>query len=469
MKSHRVHFIPFRAGNDVFGMPLLGFLFKSRAALLLYRLTALLLFLSALVYGFLHPSREENLFTVAVFWSLFWPFFMVITLPTLGNVFCMICPLGFVGRHLQRIGLNRRIPRFLKKPLLGLILFNIGGYWLLLYSLPGVWKEPLNTAVFFFSLFVLSLITFYLFRGMAFCKYLCPIGSVNSAFSRVSFTWLSTYREECSTCKKPECAIACPYELNPSKFDERNSMAHCTLCMECAHACDAVRFELRGWSSSLRDRIGDPRKWEVWVYILMTGVITFGMRFHHGLGRTQIADHLPWNLLGRFLENRFGVPDWIDVKGLMAMLTALLTVLAVVFLSTLIASRISGLSRETIFLQTGYAFAPLMIVGSLSHVLEFFFIQYYSDFSSAILQLLGIGAEVKPLASRGEPWLNVFKVFPPVAALWSLYLLRRRIDLLPVSQKGRLFLVSALLPLLYLFLWIASTAAGFLIPGGGGH
>lgn len=116
MKSERLHYIPVRDRNDVFGCPILGFLFKSRYALFFYRFFTLFLLMYAIVYGFLNPT-EENIFTEAVFWGIFWPFFTVITLPTLGNVFCVVCPHGFLGKYISRVGLNLRPPKWLKKPL----------------------------------------------------------------------------------------------------------------------------------------------------------------------------------------------------------------------------------------------------------------------------------------------------------------------------------------------------------------
>jgi polyferredoxin len=114
-----------------------------------------------------------------------------------------------------------------------------------IYTFPSLLRSPLITAIFFLFFTILSMLFFFLFRGMAYCKYICPIGSVNTAFARTSPVWLSTYEEECKSCKKPDCALACPYELNPSKFEERKSMMNCTMCMECAHACDAVKLEFR--------------------------------------------------------------------------------------------------------------------------------------------------------------------------------------------------------------------------------
>ena len=469
MKAERLHQVSERSPKDIFGMPIIGFLFKNRYVLLSYRLLALFLFLYALIYGFLHPYKEENIFTPAVFWSLFWPFFMVTTLTTLGNVFCMICPLGFLGRNIQKIGLKLRIPKLLKNPYIGIIFSNILAYWFVLYTFPGLLRVPIVTALFFSVFLLLSLLFFFLFRGMAFCKYICPIGSVNSAFARVGFTWLSTYREECKFCRKPECALSCPYELNPSKFDERNSMANCTLCMECAHACPAVRFEIRGWGSSLVKKIPKPLHWEVWVYILMVAVITFAMRFHHGLGRTQFAEHTPWVVAGKFFQDKLNIPDWVDMTGFMAMIMALCLVLLIVFLSVRLASSAGQLPMRKVFLEIGYAFAPLMIVGALAHVWEFFFLRYYSDFLNGLSQAFGLGFHVEPLAKRGDPWLLVFNVFPPIAALWSIYILKKRVDLLNPARKNLFFLFSAMLPVAYLALWAFSFTAGLLFRSGHGH
>ena len=255
MQTQNIHFIAQRSKRDIFGIPVLRFFFKNKYMLTLYRLTTLFLLVYAIIYGILNPTKE-NIFTTAVFWSIFWPFFMVITLPTLGNVFCMVCPHGFLGKHITNFGLKLRVPRWLANPYIGLIGFNILAYWFVIYTFPGFLRSPLITAIFFLFFTILSMLFFFLFRGMAYCKYTCPIGSVNTAFARTSPVWLSTYyEEECKSCKKPDCALACPYELNPSKFEERKSMINCTMCMECAHACDAVKLEFRRFGYSLYERI----------------------------------------------------------------------------------------------------------------------------------------------------------------------------------------------------------------------
>ncbi len=106
------------------------------------------------------------------------------------------------------------------------------------------------------------------------------------------------------------------------------------MCMECAHACDAVKLEFRKFGYSLYERIKNPKMIEVMVYILLVAVITFG-----------------------------------------------------------------------------YAFAPLMIVGGLSHVLEFFFIEYYRNIVNGFSQAFGLGIQAEPLAKRGDHWLHIFRIF----------------------------------------------------------
>jgi ferredoxin-like protein FixX len=451
MQTQGVHFIAKRSQRDIFGIPVLSFFFKNKYMLTLYRLTTLFLLVYAIIYGILNPTKE-NIFTTAVFWSIFWPFFMVITLPTLGNVFCMVCPHGFFGKHITKFGLKLRVPRWLANPYIGLIGFNILAYWFVLYTFPGFLKSPLITAIFFLSFTILSMLFFFLFRGMAYCKYICPIGSVNTAFARTSPVWLSTYEEECKSCKKPDCALACPYELNPSKFEERKSMMHCTMCMECAHACDAVKLEFRRFGYSLYERIKNPKMIEVMVYILLVAVITFTMRFHHGLSRTALSEYMPWVIVGNYLQKTFGLPKWVDMTGLVAMLMALSLVLFLVWTSFTLIAKITGKSFREVFLTLGYAFAPLMIIGGLSHVLEFFFIEYYHNIVNGFSQAFGLGIHAEPLAKRGDHWLHIFRIFPFIAGFWSMHILWKRTEFIGKDRRLSVFLVSSILPVVYILL-----------------
>jgi len=429
------------------------FLFKNKYMLNLYRLLATFLFVYAIIYGIINPTKE-NIFTNALFWSLFWPFFMTITLPTFGKLFCMICPHGFIARVLNKYSLNIKLPSFLANPYIGLFLSNILLYWVVIYTFPGLLNQPLFTSLFFLFFTILVFVFSISFKGISYCKYICPIGSVNTAFARTGFTWLSTIQEDCKSCKTLDCVKACQYGLNPSKFDERKSMYQCTLCMDCANACNSVQLNIVKWGYSLYEKIKNPKMVEIAVYIVLTGVITFTMRFHHGLSRTGLADSMPWVIVGKDLQQIFSLPKWIDMVGFIALIMGTLLAVILGYGSFYIISRLLRKDFKEITLTLGYAFAPLMIVGGLSHVLEFFFIEYYHNIINGFSQAFNLGIHVEPLAKRGEPWLNIFKIFPFIAGFWSLYILWKRTNFITQDKKALVFSISSALPVVYILLTI---------------
>ncbi|MCB9097794.1 MAG: 4Fe-4S binding protein, partial [Arcobacter sp.] len=264
-----------KSRRDLFSFALFNFLFKNKMFLFLLRLTISFLFFYAIFLGFLYPTKEQNLFTTALFWSLFWSFFMVLSLSTLGRVFCGICPHGFIGKFITKIGLKRKIPKALANPFIGLGVILIG-YWMIVFLFPGTYSIPYNTALFFAVLTLLSFVIYYLYDEMAYCKYICPLGTVTKAFSKVSFTKLETYTDGCGTCKTFDCSKACSYNLKPFTFVKKNSMEDCTLCMDCALSCENVAFNLKKPSSTLFEKF-KTQKVEVWTILILTSILSFAM------------------------------------------------------------------------------------------------------------------------------------------------------------------------------------------------
>ncbi len=143
---------------------------------------------------------------------------------------------------------------------------------------PEFWKVPLATAWFFTSLTLIAFVMYYLYKDMSYCKYICPIGTLTKVYAKVSFAALGTYKEDCSSCKTLDCAVACPYNLNPFSFDNKNSMDDCTLCMDCSSACDSVAFRFTKPSAPLFEKF-KYNKAEVWALILITAAISITMNF----------------------------------------------------------------------------------------------------------------------------------------------------------------------------------------------
>ncbi|WP_457641590.1 4Fe-4S binding protein [Persephonella sp.] len=420
-----------RDKNDLFRFKIFRNTFGNIKFLNSIRVILLLLTLYAIFYGLFFP---DNIFTTGLFWGLFWPFFMVITLPTLGNVFCMICPHGFLSRKISNIGLKLNIPKSLKNPYIGIAL-NIALYWFILYTFPGVLRNSFAAAIFFLFFTLLAIFVSFLFTNGTYCKYFCPIGRVAPAFARVGFTWLSTYKTLCDKCDKPDCAFSCPYKYNPSKFDKDNSMYTCTLCMECANSCEGVRFSIKRLSHSLLKKILKPQAWEIWVYILFFAVITMTMRFHHGLGHSPIKENLPWVLVGKWIHEVTGIGKPVDFVGLTALLMATGITLFLVLGGFYITSKIIRKPFKEVFLNLGYGLAPLMIIGGLSHVCHFFFTHYYHEIINGFAQAFFLDIQVEPLASRKDKWLRIFWIFPYIAGLWSMYILWRRLSFFDIKDK----------------------------------
>ncbi|MEE8588814.1 MAG: 4Fe-4S binding protein, partial [Sulfurimonadaceae bacterium] len=155
-----------RKKSDIFGWPLVGFIFKNKIALFAVRTITMLLFVSALYFGFAYPELAQNPYTTAIFWSLFWPFFMIISIVALGPGFCGICPHGVMGRWFAKFGLQKEVPSWLKHRGIGLAIL-ITLYWLPVYFFPGVLKIPLVASSLFLLLTAVAAVSYYMYKDMA--------------------------------------------------------------------------------------------------------------------------------------------------------------------------------------------------------------------------------------------------------------------------------------------------------------
>ncbi|MDX1809060.1 MAG: 4Fe-4S binding protein [Sulfurospirillaceae bacterium] len=436
--------------NDLFRIPVFRFIFKNHLFLNILKLVVSFLFIYALIYGFIHPSKEDNIFTTAVFWSLFWPFFMVISLSSFGRIFCGICPHGFLGRLINKYGLRKKMPKFLQNPLIGVTLLIVG-FWVVYYAYPNTYRSPLASSTLFLVMSIAAFSFFFIYDDMAYCKSICPIGSTTRAFSKVSFTWLGTYKETCQKCTTFECNSACSYNLKPFTFDKKVSMDDCTLCMDCANACESISFKVKKPSFSLFHNF-KVHKGEIWAIIFITIAITMTMSLHHALGRVSISDQFIWVKTGKALEQLIGIPN-IDYIGISAMMYATLSTLIIVFAGMYIASIALKTEFKKVFYSLSYSFIPIFIIGGLSHIGEFFFIHHYSNIINGFAQGFNLDIQpVKPLATMRDGWLKIFSIMNYVAVIWSFIILAGRVNLFKASKiaKTIAFVVASGLIIFYL-------------------
>ncbi|WP_309498256.1 4Fe-4S binding protein, partial [Sulfurovum sp.] len=177
-----------------------------------------------------------------------------------------------MGKYITKFGLKKKMPKWMQNRFIGLFLLVIG-WWAIYYMFPGVYRTPFGTAMMFTVMTLVSFVIYFIYRDMSYCKYICPIGVLTRAYSKLSFTWLGTYKSACNECKTFECATACPHGLKPFTFDNRNAMTDCTLCMDCSSACEAVSFKYKKPAFSLFSKF-QIVKAEVWAFILILGAIS---------------------------------------------------------------------------------------------------------------------------------------------------------------------------------------------------
>ncbi|WP_082709205.1 nitrous oxide reductase accessory protein NosL [Sulfurospirillum cavolei] len=439
-----------RDADDLFSYKTTAFFFKNTYFLKALRIVVLALFVYAIFLGYVQPDKAQNTFTTTLFWSLFWPLFMVVTLSTFGRLFCGICPHAFVGKYLTKIGLKKTPPKWLKKPLIGVLLLFLG-WWSVYYIYPSAYKTPLSSALFFTVLSVLALSFFFIFKEMSYCKYICPIGTMTRTFSKISFTWLGTYAQSCQSCKTFDCTKACSYNLKPFSFTAKASMSDCTLCMDCAQTCESVHFKLQKPSSSLFKKFQTSRA-EVWAILLITAAITITMSFHHALSQVAISDAYFWVRAGKWLQNTVGI-EGIDYIGMSALISALISTLGFAAGGIFVASKILHVRFSSAFDTLCYAFIPIFIIGGLSHTYEFFFVHHYSTILNGFIQGFHLPFEaVKPLATKKDAWLKIFGILNYVAVLWALLIMAKRVSFFNASRAARIaaFAFASLLIFFYL-------------------
>jgi hypothetical protein len=292
---------------------------------------------------------------------------------------------------------------------------------------------------------------YYLYKDMSYCKYICPIGTLTKAYAKVSFTELGTYKEDCSSCKTLDCSVACPYNLNPFSFDNKNSMDDCTLCMDCSDACDAVAFRFTKPSRTLFEKF-KFNKAEVWSFILITAAISLTMVFHHGLNRSAIADEFIWSRTAVFAQQYIDFGS-LDAVGMFAFIYATLLAIGVVYIGIFVASKVLKAPFEKTFYTLGYAFAPLFIIGGLAHLIQSFLTHNYADIANGFIYGFGLNAgPVENLASRKDAWIYMFEVIPFIAVIWGYLILAKRMKSFKATKIKKViaFVFASSLITLYL-------------------
>jgi len=208
------------------------------------------------------PIGSHNFATIFV-WIVWWGLLKFLFIPFGGRAWCAVCPLPALGEWLQRqavisrgplkpLGLGRAWPRRLR------------GGWLATATLLAIGvasapilTRPALTGWFLAGMAALAVGLALVFRGRAFCRYVCPVGGFVGLYALAAPIALRVKDPEvCLHHKEKEClrgstrAYGCPWHAYPGTL-ARNF--DCGLCLECLRACpkDNVGLYLRPFGVDL--------------------------------------------------------------------------------------------------------------------------------------------------------------------------------------------------------------------------
>jgi ferredoxin-type protein NapH len=137
------------------------------------------------------------------------------------------------GRH-PKLGKLRFI-HFFASLILVLVLWFVFGYRPGTQSNHELYWLLIGNAFYFLSAIALA-IGFK--DNRAFCKYLCPIPTIQKITSRFSLLKVSGPAEDCTNCGA--CIRACPMDIRVSDYiqnQQRVLSSECIFCLECVNAC----------------------------------------------------------------------------------------------------------------------------------------------------------------------------------------------------------------------------------------
>ncbi len=203
-------------------------------------------------------------------WGIWFPVVFLSVIFT-GRSWCgLLCPMGAASEWVNKVGLQRPIPRWLAwegTPLISFILITVLGQTV------GVRDHPEAAAEIFGTTMLGAIVIGFLFgrRKRAWCRHMCPIGRVLGLYSRLGAVQFEPRVRLPGGDARTERGI-CPTMIDlPRKTESR----HCLTCFRCVNpgAKGGIEMTLRRPGAEI-EQIGNHHAShsEAWFLFLDTGV-----------------------------------------------------------------------------------------------------------------------------------------------------------------------------------------------------
>ena len=356
-------------------------------------------------------------FSLFMIWGVWFPFVLFSVIFT-GRSWCgILCPMGAASQWVNRYGLKKRIPGWLRwegTPVVSFAIVTILGQTL------DVRDQPSGLAEIFLGTLLFALLLGFLYgkgsKKRAWCRHVCPIGLLLGVFSRLSIVDFKpkNFRQRSSQYSEQG---ACPTMIAISSKTESR---HCIQCFRCVSpdSPGGLKLTLRPPGKEINTIAqSNANGYEVLFIFLANGLALGGFLWLV----LNVYQTIRQQVGGWFIDHGwYGIGDsgpawlmsvhpsqgqaynWLDfvmiVGFMLAYMIASLVVLGLCTYFASLALRSSVAFKER-FIQLGYVFAPvamMSIVIGLSEKLFGFFVtqgvpDVFSGVIKGILLLSGMG------------------------------------------------------------------------------
>lgn len=306
------------------------------------------------------PVAEQNFATVTT-WLIWWTGIIIAVLFT-GSLWCSVCPWETISNFIQNTvagpnaRLNLRVPAILRNiwpATFLLVIFT----WLELGI--GISTNPYATSLLALFLVIIVLTCISLFKGKAFCRYMCPIGRTIGVYAQFSPVRYRTINSKlCANCHELTCyhgtenTEACPTQLVMGRM--KNSM-YCISCGECQRSCHKHNVILGlkeidfGLNSYMR------LNFDLGVFI----VVLLSLTSFHGMTMT--------NTWSKWINELNRITYSLDISFIVSMLLVIgLFILLIYFLSNIFRMG----KTQSVFTATAVGLLPLAFSFHIAHNLK---------------------------------------------------------------------------------------------------
>ncbi|MGQ9653679.1 MAG: sigma 54-interacting transcriptional regulator [Thermodesulfobacteriota bacterium] len=237
-----------------------------------------LLLLIALAIGGVELEVPAASMVLAITWKIWWPLLLVSVLFA-GRLWCSICPVDTIASPFQRWHRTLPIPAALVRwgPWVA-----VGGFFSIVWVVGyfHLSTRPRETGFLLVAMVLGAIVVGLAFQRKAWCRYLCPLGTMAGVYATASLTEIHTNRSLClSSCQTHSCykgtdtGAGCPVYQHPLFF--QNNMT-CRFCLRCAEVCpnEAVQLNLRvpgeeTWTMT------DRPLWAAWFARMLVAFVLF--------------------------------------------------------------------------------------------------------------------------------------------------------------------------------------------------